>query len=98
MNFHFYDTVCDAFFFVSLVSEVSEECGLTDTASSTDEDEVGVNLSTKSVHKQQLTKRQGVLEISIGPVQDTFAPRPKAMAHVPLSHFFGTCFLNSLPR
>jgi len=64
---------------------VNDECGLADTASSSDEDDVGVNLSTKSVHKQQAMKRQGMLEISIGPVQDTFAPRFTVPSYVPLS-------------
>ena len=65
--------------------EVNEECGLTDTASSSDEDDTGVCLSMKAQFKQPVMKLQGVLDCSLGQVQYTFAPRPETQAHPAMS-------------
>jgi hypothetical protein len=59
-----------------LIMEVNEECGFTDTASSSDEDDAGFTVSSKSQCKQQIMKTHTMLDCGIGLVLDTFAPRP----------------------
>lgn len=56
--------------------EVNEECGLTDIASSSEDDDISFTISLKIQHKQQVIKMPAVVDCNIGQVLDTFAPRP----------------------
>jgi hypothetical protein len=58
-----------------LIVEVNEECGLTDTASSSEDDDSSFTVSLRFQHKQLVVKLPDTFDCSIGQVLDTFAPR-----------------------
>jgi hypothetical protein len=63
--------------FVRLVAEVNEECGVSDTASSSEESAGLIK------DKQQVMKKKRIFELNNCSVQDTFGTRPQSHGYAP---------------